>query len=174
MEKEVKGETKLWYAIYVKPKWEKKVDELLTKKGITSWCPTQKKERQWTDRKKIINEPLFRSYVFVNIDLQTERLDVLKTDGALNLVYYNNKPAVIKNEEVENIKRYLSEKDAIIELLAIEGFKPSTKVKITHGVFMDHEGTVIRGGRKKVYVQLESLGKVMMVEFSAQSLSLVS
>jgi transcription antitermination factor NusG len=56
---------KLWHVIYTKSKWEKKVDSLLLQRGFESWCPVQKKERQWSDRKKIIEEPLFRSYVFV-------------------------------------------------------------------------------------------------------------
>ncbi len=52
---------KKWYAIYSKPRWEKKVDALLQKRNIQSWCPLQKIEKQWSDRKKIVEEPLFRS-----------------------------------------------------------------------------------------------------------------
>lgn len=156
--------TKKWYAIYTKPRWEKKIDSVLIRKGIESWCPLQKVERQWSDRKKIIEEPLFKSYVFVRID-DTERSKVLMTDGALNFVYYLGKPAVIKDEEVENIKLYLAEKDAKITIISDEGFSSGDLVKVNYGVFMDQEGTVVRGGRKKVYVQLQGLGQVMIVEF---------
>jgi len=161
---------KKWYALYTKPRWEKKIDTLLVRKGIESWCPLQKIERQWSDRKKIIEDPLFKSYVFVRID-NTERTKVLMTDGVLNFVYYLGKPAVIKDEEVAIIKRYLSEKDASILILSQEGFKEETKIKVNHGVFMGNEGTVLRGGKKKVYVKLESLGQVMVVEFPAEYLS---
>ncbi|MEK7199606.1 MAG: antitermination protein NusG, partial [Bacteroidota bacterium] len=78
----------------------------------------------------------------------------------------------IKNEEVEIIKRYLAEKDATISVISKEGFTEDTKIKVNHGVFMGNEGTVLRGGRKKVYVKLESLGQVMVVEFPAEYLSL--
>ena len=156
--------TKKWYAIYTKPRWEKKIDSVLIRKGIESWCPLQKVERQWSDRKKIIEEPLFKSYVFVRID-DTERSKVLMTDGALNFVYYLGKPAVIKDEEVENIKLYLAEKDARITIISDEDFSSGDLVKVKYGVFMDQEGTVVRGGRKKVYVQLQGLGQVMIVEF---------
>lgn len=156
--------TKKWYAIYTKPRWEKKIDSVLIRKGIESWCPLQKVERQWSDRKKIIEEPLFKSYVFVRID-DTERSKVLMTDGALNFVYYLGKPAVIKDEEVENIKLYLAEKDARITIISDEGFSSGDLVKVNYGVFMDQEGTVVRGGKKKVYVQLQGLGQVMIVEF---------
>ncbi|MBS1639284.1 MAG: UpxY family transcription antiterminator [Bacteroidetes bacterium] len=159
-----------WFAIYTKPRWEKKVDSVLIRKGINSWCPLQKVQRQWSDRKKIIEEPLFKSYVFVYINNEEERLKVLTTDGVLNFVHYLGKPAVIRNEEVEMIKKYLSEEDAKIEIISTEGFKENTKVRITHGVFMDNDGTVLRGGKKKVYVQLQSLGQVMVVEFPAEYL----
>ncbi|MDP3667924.1 MAG: UpxY family transcription antiterminator [Sediminibacterium sp.] len=162
---------KKWYAVYTKPRWEKKIDAALVKKGVESWCPLQKIEKQWSDRKKIIEDPLFKSYVFVRIDV-TERTKVLMTDGLLNFVYYLGKPAVIKNEEVAIIKSYLAEKDATISIFSKEGFIEDAKIKVNHGVFMGNEGTVLRGGKKKVYVKLESLGQVMVVEFPAEYLSL--
>ncbi len=163
---------KKWYALYTKPRWEKKIDSVLVRKGIESWCPLQKVERQWSDRKKIIEEPLFKSYVFVRI-VPDEKTKVLMTDGVLNFVYYLGKPAIIKDDEVNTIKKYLAEKDASIAILSEEGFQNEMKVKVNHGVFMDNEGTVIRGGKKKVYVKLESLGQVMVVEFPAEYLSVL-
>jgi transcription antitermination factor NusG len=64
---------KRWHVIYTKSKWEKKVEGLLLNANIESWCPVQKKERQWSDRKKIIEEPLFRSYVFVKIEEKSDK-----------------------------------------------------------------------------------------------------
>lgn len=163
---------KRWYAVYTRPRWEKKSDGILLRKGIKSWCPTQKVERYWSDRKKIIEEPLFRSYVFVYIN-EEERVNVLMTEGIINFVYYLGEPAIIRDEEIENIKSYLSEKDAKISLIALEGFKEDTLVSVKHGVFMNNTGTVIRGGKKKVYVRLESLGQVMVVEFPTQFLNVI-
>jgi transcription antitermination factor NusG len=161
---------KKWYAVYTKPRWEKKIDSVLIRKGIESWCPLQKTERQWSDRKKIIEDPLFKSYVFVHID-DTERAKVLMTDGILNFVHYLGKPAVIRDEEVDNIKKYLAEKDARILIISQEGFREDTLIRVNYGVFMGNEGTVLRGGRKKVYVKLESLGQVMVVEFPTEYLT---
>lgn len=161
---------KKWYALYTKPRWEKKIDAALIRKGIESWCPLQKVERQWSDRKKVIEDPLFKSYVFVRIT-ETERRQVLMTDGVLNFVHYLGKPAVIKEDEVNNIKMYLAEKDARITIISDEGFREGEKIRVNFGVFMDKEGTVMRGNRKKVYVQLQSLGQVMVVEFPAEYLS---
>lgn len=165
----MKGE-KNWYALYTKPRWEKKIDAQLIKKGITSWCPVQKIERQWTDRKKIIDDPLFKSYVFVYIDI-ANKLDVLLTDGVLNFVHFLGKPAMINENEILLIQKYLSETDAKISVISSEGFKEQMKVKVSHGLFMNNVGTVVKGGKKRVYVQLESLGQVMIVEFANEHLT---
>ena len=95
------------------------------------------------------------------------------TDGVLNFVYYLGKPAVIKTAEIDLIKSYLSEKEAKISIIPKEGFAEDTKIKVNHGVFMGKEGTVLRGGKKKLYVKLHSLGQVMVVEFPAEYLSRV-
>ncbi len=155
---------KQWYALYTKPRWEKKVDSILVRKGIESWCPLQKIERQWSDRKKIIEDPLFKSYVFVHI-AEEERLTVLQTDGVLNFVHYLNRPAIIRDDEIMLIKSFLSEKEAFISVQSLQSFRENDKVVVKKGVFMDQEGTVIRLGSKKIYVKLESLQQLMIVEF---------
>jgi transcription antitermination factor NusG len=160
-------ETKYWYAVYTRPRWEKKVDGVLLRKNVESWCPLQKIERQWSDRKKVIEEPLFKSYVFVNITA-AEKNDVLQTEGVLNFVYYMGRPAVIRNQEISVIKSFLQEKDVVILTRSWESLDENEKVKITQGVFMDNTGTVVRSGKKKVYVRLESLGQVMTVEFPTE------
>jgi transcription antitermination factor NusG len=163
-------EEKKWYALYTKPRWEKKIDASLIKKNIESWCPLQKIERQWSDRKKIVEEPLFKSYIFVYISIN-EKVKVLQTDGILNFVHYLGKPAVIKDDEINLIKQYLLEKDVRISLISKEGYAESTKIRVNHGVFMGKEGTVLRNAKKKIFVKLESLGQVMVVEFPVEYLS---
>lgn len=163
-------EEKNWYALYTKPRWEKKIHGQLVKKGIDSWCPLNKELRQWADRKKMVEEPLFKCYIFVNINFLKERTEVLMTDGILNFVHYLRKPAVIKSYEIDNIKGFLGQKNARIEMISTEGFEPDTKIKVSQGVFKDREGTVIRGNKKRVYVQFASLGQIMVVEFSAEHL----
>lgn len=161
---------KKWYALYTKPRWEKKVNLVLNNKGVECWCPVKKTEKQWSDRKKIIDEPLFTSYVFVNID-DTERTKVLMTDGILNFVYHVGKPAVIRNEEIELIKKYLAETEATVSVQSLGSLDENTRIKVNHGVFMDSTGTVLKGGKKKIFVKLESLDQVMIVEFPIEYLS---
>lgn len=161
---------KKWFVLYSKPRWEKKLDNALIQKGIESWCPLKKVEKQWTDRKKIIEEPLFRSYVFVRIDA-TQMTEILTTPGALQFVFYLKKPAIVKDYEIEEIKNFLLIEQKNIETIDASTFITDSKVKIRKGVFMDAEGTVLRSGKKKVYVAIETLGTVMVVEFKADHLS---
>ena len=155
---------KTWYAVYTRPRAEKRVDTLLQKKFIESWCPLQKVVRQWSDRKKTILQPLFTSYVFVHVN-DEQRIEVLETDGVLNYVHYLGKPATIKDEEIQLIKSYLQESEAAITTQSWESLDADIKVQITGGVFMQNTGTVIKSGKKRLYVKLESLGQVMVVEF---------
>lgn len=162
--------SKKWFALYTKPRWEKKVAEVLVRKGIECWCPLKKTEKQWSDRKKIVEEPLFTSYVFVRIE-DTEKTPVLMTDGILNFVYHVGKPAVIRDEEIDIIKKFLLEKHTSVSVQSLSSLEENIRIKINEGVFMDTTGVVVKGGRKKVFVKLESLDQVMIVEFPIESLS---
>ena len=162
--------SKRWFAAYTKPRWEKKVSSVLERKGVECWCPLKKTERQWSDRKKVIEEPLFTSYVFVRIN-ETEKSAVLMTDGILNFVYFLGKPAIIRDEEIDIIKKFLSEKQASVSVQSLASLDENTRIKVNHGIFMDTTGTVLKGGKKKVFVKLESLDQVMVVEFPVEHLS---
>ncbi|MBL0358846.1 MAG: UpxY family transcription antiterminator [Chitinophagaceae bacterium] len=63
--------------MYTKPRWEKKVACLLDEKGIENYCPLNKVVKQWSDRKKVVLEPVFKSYVFVKI-LEDKKWDLKK------------------------------------------------------------------------------------------------
>lgn len=146
---------KNWYAVYTKPRWEKKVFSLLSEKGFTTYCPLNKVRRRWSDRYKVVEEPVFKSYVFVNI--RDEEISKVKQEnGVVNFVYWNNRPAVIRNEEISLIKRFLNEYD-YIEASPVD-LKPEQRVKIMNGVLMDNEGIVVNTRKNKVQVILISLG----------------
>ncbi len=172
MKVEALDKVKRWHVIYTKSKWEKKVEGLLLKSGIESWCPVQKKERQWSDRKKIIEEPLFRSYVFVKIEKE-EHTKVLGTIGVVNFLYFEKKPAIIRDNEIETIRKYLGLANASIQVVNMTNLPAQTKVSINQGLFMGQKGEVIRSGKKTVFVQLQSINMMMMVEFKLAEISVV-
>ena len=99
-----------WYVLYTKPRNEKKTATLLQEKGITVFCPLQETIRQWTDRKKKIQEPLFKSYIFVHLkDYETQQVNVLTTRGAVRFLWWQGKPGVVRDEEIEAIQYFLNE-----------------------------------------------------------------
>jgi transcription antitermination factor NusG len=163
---------KQWHVIYTKSKWEKKVDELLLQKGFTSWCPVEKKERYWSDRKKIIYVPLFRSYVFVKMSKE-DHTQVLSTMGVVNFLYFEKKPAIIRDNEIDEIKKYLglSTSSTSIEIVDLTNLPPETKVAINQGLFMNRRGAVVKASKNNVFVRLESLNMMMIVEFKPHEVS---
>jgi len=162
---------KNWYAVYTRPKWEKKVAELLQKKKIDNYCPLYKSVRQWSDRKKTIMEPLFTSYVFVNMT-EKEQLFVKQTDGVLNFVYWLGKPAVIKNEEIDVIRKFLAENEHV-RLEQIE-VNVNDRIKIINGPFKYWEGSVTEIRPKSVKVLLPSLGYALVAEIPKSRIELIN
>lgn len=147
-----------WYAVYTKPRWEKKVLDVLTRKGIVAYCPLNKLRKKWSDRMKTVYEPLFKSYVFVQI-AEEDKTHVRMTDGIINFVYWLGKPAVIKQAEIDTIKKFLKEhEDSLIEVISL---KPGQRVKVQSGLLMDEEGEVIKVLHNLVLVKIDSLGQIL-------------
>lgn len=148
-----------WYAIYTKPRWEKKVNSLLLQKGIEVYCPLNKVRRKWSDRIKTVEEPLFKSYVFVKIT-DEERTEVRMTNGVVNFVYWNGKPAIIKEKEIQTIKRFLDEYENV-EVMRID-VTEGDRVQVTAGPMMDKEGKVLEVKNKTAKVCIDSLGYMLI------------
>jgi len=146
---------KNWYAVYTKPRWEKKVFALLSENGFLSYCPLHKVRRRWSDRYKIVNEPLFKSYVFVQIN-EVEMKKVRLIPGFVNFIYWNGKPAIIREKEINIIKKFLND----YTFVAAEPVKliPNQRIKIMNGILMDEKGIVLQSEKNKVQLILESLG----------------
>jgi transcription antitermination factor NusG len=148
-----------WYAVYTRPRWEKKVNLLLAEKGIQSYCPLNKVRRRWSDRIKTIEEPLFKSYVFVRIE-DSDRTNVRMTGGVVNFVYWDGKPAVIKEKEIQTIRRFMNEHENV-ELVKMD-LSRDERVRISSGPMMDQEGRVMEIKNKTVKVCIDSLGYMLI------------
>lgn len=159
-----------WYAVYTKPRWEKKVSESLNLKKIQSYCPLNKVIRQWSDRKKLLYEPLFTSYVFVHVSDKNIR-EVKEVDGVINLVHWLGKPAVIKDEEIEAIRSFLNE-HSNVQLEKVD-VAINDAVKVARGFLQDREGTVVAIKNNTVRVALPSLGYVMYADLEKSSITKV-
>jgi len=159
-----------WYAVYTRPRWEKKVNLLLTEKGIESYCPLNKIKRKWSDRLKTVEEPLFKSYVFVKVD-DGEKTIVRMTHGVINFVYWNKKPAIVKEKEIQTIKRFLDEHENIV-VYPIK-LNLNDRVRVMAGSLMDQEGKVIDLRHKAVKVAIDSLGYILVAYIERTKLTSV-
>lgn len=140
----------------------------MLQKGIESYCPLNKVRRKWSDRMKTVEEPLFKSYVFVKVE-EEDRTKVRMTDGVVNFVYWNGKPAVIKEKEIQTIKRFLDEYEEV-EALKTE-FKPDERVRVIAGPMMDQEGKIVEVKNKTVKVHIDSLGYVLIAYIDKSKLT---
>ena len=165
------NEMEKWFAVYTRPRWEKKVAEILTRKRIENYCPLNKVIRQWSDRKKIVNEPLFTSYVFVRIS-ECQLLPLKKTDGVINLVYWLGKPAVIRDPEIELIKNFLN--DHVNVRLEKTAININDNVQVLSGPLMELEGKVIALKSRTVKIELPSLGYMMQAEVSMENVRIIT
>jgi transcription antitermination factor NusG len=156
-----------WYALYTRPRWEKKVNALLIQKGIESYCPLNKVRRKWSDRVKIVEEPLFKSYVFVKVE-EDHKTQVRMTDGVVNFVYWNGKPAVIREKEIQIIRKFLDEYENV-DVVKLD-IKPDERVRIIAGPMMDQEGRVIEVKNKTAKVCIDSLGYMLVAHIDKSKL----
>ena len=150
-----------WYVVYTKPKWEKKVAERLNEIGVVAYCPLVAKERQWSDRKKVVNVPLFNSYIFVEIEEQ-ERNRVFEIPGAVRYLFWLGKPAMVKDSEIETIQNWLSA-PATYEV-SLDEWKKGDKIVLESGPFVS-QSAIIQEVKQNHYIMiLESLGCVLRVD----------
>jgi transcription antitermination factor NusG len=163
-----KERKKTWYAVYTKPRWEKKVDALLAEQGLESYCPLNRIRKKWSDRMKWVDEPLFKSYVFVRV-YPEDQTKVRMVDGVLNYVYWLGKPAVIKDAEIEDIRRFLDEHSEV-QVLPVE-IRPDDRVVIRSGILMDKTAVVQRVLQHTVEVVIESLGYKLVAKVDKSKVS---
>ena len=120
---------------------------------------------------KVVDEPLFKSYVFVKVD-ETGRNSVRMTNGVVNFVYWNGKPAIIKEKEIEAIKKFLDE-HTDVRVISTD-IKTNEKVIITSGAFMEKQGKVLEVRNKVVKVLIESLGYLLIADIDKSKLALIN
>jgi transcription antitermination factor NusG len=162
---------KNWYAIYTKPRWEKKVYSLLTEKGMEAYCPLNRVRKKWSDRIKMVEEPLFKSYVFVHI-IGKEQPEVRTINGVLNFVYWLGKPAIVKPADIDRIKRFLNEYENVtVQALDLQ---PDDTVIVTSGALMEKEGKVLKRSSNTITIEIASLGYRLVAQVDKRNVVKVS
>jgi transcription antitermination factor NusG len=148
---------KHWYAIYTTGRWEKKVYNRLQEAGVESYCPLNMVLRKWSDRVKKVEEPLFKSYVFVRIS-KDEFRKVLDIPGVVRFVYWLGKPAIIRDKEIEHIRKFLGEYDDVQVVPIDPEIVKGSHLLITSGLMIDKEAVALKVHKKTVEVLITSIG----------------
>lgn len=161
-----------WFAIYTLPRAEKKAYAELVKKNIVTYLPLQRTLRQWSDRKKWIEEPLFRSYIFVNIP-DNLYFDVLNTNGVVRFITFEGKAVPIPQQQIEAVKFYLSSDNPLPE--NIEKYSPGQPVEVIKGPLKGLFGELIQlAGKQKVKVEISAVGQSVFVTIPMSHLKIVN
>ena len=151
-----------WYVLYTKPKWEKKVAEKLNQIGIECYCPLVTQIKQWSDRKKKVEVPLFNSYVFVQI-ADTERSSVFQVAGVIRYLFWLGKPAIVKDEEINIIKTNLESPN--ISDVSVSTLQVGDKIKLESGAFSNQNAIVQEISNNYYILVLETLGCVLKIKY---------
>ena len=131
--------SKSWYALYVKNRHEKCVHSELQQKGIESSLPLTIVTRQWSDRRKKVEVPLFRGYVFVKIDIKNEKLPVLTTTGVVKFVTFNNVTVPIPEDQMYWLQQMIA---SDLLLSQEQDFPIGTEIDVMFGPLKGLRGRV--------------------------------
>lgn len=154
-----------WYVLYTKPKWEKKVAEQLSKNGIECYCPLVIQVRQWSDRKKKVEVPLFNSYIFVQL-AEVDRNLVFDSPGVIRYLFWLGQPAVVRDEEIKVIKKWLS--NTVDSDVSVTRYKVGDSVEIESGPFLSQKAIVQQVNSNNYILVLESLGCVLKMKINKE------
>ena len=157
--------TTKWYPVYTHPRAEKKAYQALVNKGITTYLPLRKTLKQWSDRKKWVEEPFIKSYLFVQIK-PAEQTEVMMTKGIARFIYFSGKIACMPDRQIDNLKLVLA--SALDVEITEEELQPGERVRIKAGPLKGMTGEIISyRSQKQLALRLESLGCTIIVHVAA-------
>lgn len=165
--------TKNWYVFYTKSRQEKKVKDLLLREGYDAFLPMHKVMRQWSDRKKKVDVPLFNSYIFVR-DFEYKIADILQTPGVAWNIRHNGKPAILREDEFELIQRFITTGYFLETSGNVESFQVGDKARIVDGPLAGVTGILTGQDKNERFsILLEGIQQVIQVQLPASLLTKV-
>ena len=160
-------QTEGWHVFYVKSRHEKRVYAELIEQGYIAYLPLKKQLKQWKDRKKVIEEPLFKSYIFVFI--KPHKIGkILEIMSVVTYISFGGRPALVRHEHIKLIKKLIRTKAEFD--VTNNTYKIGDTLKIEHGPFKGYKGKIkeIRS-RKKYVVSLNEIEFSLIVDYSASN-----
>jgi transcription antitermination factor NusG len=158
-----------WYLLYTRPNYELKVKNQLEEINISSFCPSYKQQKKWSDRIKIINSPLFPSYIFIYLNNVQDYYNSLKIKGSVCFVKLGQQICRVADNVLTNLKTICAKQDNIY--ITSQQFKMGQMVKIKYGAFIGMECEIIKFENKEsLLVRVELLNRNVLVKLSNEYL----
>lgn len=160
-----------WYVIRTRPNFEKKVNLQIIKKKIETFLPLIPTIRIWSDRKKKIFVPLFPGYIFIYATENERYIAISGTNGAINYIRYQNRPAIVSENEINNIRISLKSPERIKKSGDVYISKGDL-VRINSGIFKGLTGYAIEiRGSYKILVNIIELHASISIELNADEIT---
>ena len=135
----------------------------LTQLGFEVYCPTQRIKKRWSDRWKWIEQPLFTSHLFIQID--PERRDAIYfVPGFVRFLFWLKRPALVRPQEIDTLKRWLN--DFTPEAIQVESLLPGQHLKIQSGPFQGQEAQLLEHRGDSMVLYLPSIQLQVRVDLS--------
>lgn len=164
---------KQWYVVYTSYNSEKKIFQELNKRNIDAFLPTTKKIRQWSDRKKEVECPLFPNYLFVNVP--PENLwTVLMVNGVIKFVSFEGKPAIVSDVEVDLVRRVVLYANGITMEGCNGNYSKGQKVRVNRGPLQGLKGVIaFEKTKTRLCLQLNIINQVLSIDIDAESIDML-
>jgi transcriptional antiterminator RfaH len=158
-----------WYLLYTNPRAEKKVAVDLQRKGYEVFLPLQRTLKLWSDRKRWVEEPLFKSYLFIQTQLEANFYQILNTPGVVKFISFQSTPAIVDSREINLVKMLLGEHSELVANSHIEPSQPGLwvegeEVTIIAGPLLGATGKLISTRTSnKMLIELNSIKQNILV-----------
>jgi transcription antitermination factor NusG len=146
-----------WYVLYTSANAEKKVEVRLREKAYKCWLPVHRSPRVWSDRIKMIDAPLFRSYIFIYCRENQLYSIPHHVYGVSSIIYHNGKPAIMRQQDIDAIAEFLRHAEN-------QEITVGQEVEILTGPMKHVSGIIRRIEKNKIQLYLEQLGVLLTVQ----------
>lgn len=155
-----------WYALYVHSRAEKKVYERLIELQYEAYLPLVVIMKKWSDRMKKVEEPLFKSYVFLRADVR-KYFEVLEIPGVTKFVSFEHKPVKVPENQIIAIKRYCNDYVESDSEIYNDNLHEGQLVRIINGPMAGLTGRLAQiNNKKRLVVFIESVGRYLPINIS--------
>jgi transcriptional antiterminator RfaH len=146
---------KQWYAFYLRSRSEKRVSERISEAGTEVYLPLIRTLKRWNDRKKWVEEPLIKSYIFVYIH-PTEIYRILQTEAVVKVVSFSGDPAPVPDIQIENLRQIIASGSEVV--VTTETYEKGDMIEVVSGPLAGIRGQLIAlKGKHKIMVSIDNL-----------------